>query len=575
MYTRGVSFIELIVSVAIILTVFVGLFAVLKLGVKMSTNNKARVSAVALAQERVEYIHSLNYDDIGTVGGIPSGNIPQIETVDLNGISFIRRTLIQFVDAPQDGLGAADENNLTADYKSVRVEVHWVRDGVSHKVVMNTTVSPVGVETVAGGGTLALSVFNALAQPIQGASVHIVNASTTPPIDVTTYTNNEGKVLFPGTPSASSFAITVTKDGMSTAQTYAMDATNTNPTPGHLTVTEAHTTSASFAIDTLGDIIVHSFDDIQEYAWEDIFSDTTKVSTTSSTTIASGEVALLQTDGEYATSGSVLSEKIMPTQLQAWKVFSWNDTEPTSTKITYHIFYDESNPQKIPESDLPGNDAGFEHSPIDISTLSTSTYPALFLQAELETTATTVTPTLSDWKVTYDAGPLSLGNQTFHMHGEKTIGSTSGGAPIYKKEIVVTTNINGETHLQNMEWDIYHFSLNDMTHDISRACAASPLNLAPGEHSVMDLYLLPHTANSLRVSVIDASGDALNDATVQLTRTGFDKSKVTKICGQAFFENLSAVNDYEITVSKAGYITKTISSVQVSGRSTLSVTLNQ
>ena len=83
--SRGVTLIDTVVGSALMLVVFVGIAGVFQLSIDVVTNNKARTGAIALANERIEYIRSLAYASIGTAGGIPSGLIAQSETVSLSG----------------------------------------------------------------------------------------------------------------------------------------------------------------------------------------------------------------------------------------------------------------------------------------------------------------------------------------------------------------------------------------------------------------------------------------------------------------------------------------------------------
>src|SRR3990167_8059363 len=78
---RGVTLIDTLVGSALMLVVFLGIAAAFQLSVDVVTNNKARAGAIALSDERMEYIRSLAYASIGTVGGVPSGAILQSETV--------------------------------------------------------------------------------------------------------------------------------------------------------------------------------------------------------------------------------------------------------------------------------------------------------------------------------------------------------------------------------------------------------------------------------------------------------------------------------------------------------------
>ena len=141
LYTRGVGLLEIVVGVSLMTTVFVGMFGVLQLGTRLATDNKSRTGALALATERMEYIRSLDYDDIGVVGGDPSGALVASVPINLNNIAYTQRTYIVYVDDPKDGIGGSDSNGITDDYKRVKVEVSWI--GPKNNVRETTLVSDI------------------------------------------------------------------------------------------------------------------------------------------------------------------------------------------------------------------------------------------------------------------------------------------------------------------------------------------------------------------------------------------------------------------------------------------------
>jgi hypothetical protein len=145
---RGVTLLDTLVGVALIALVFVGINGAFKLSVDIVSNNKARAGAIALADQRMEYIRSLSYASIGTVGGTPSGSILQSESASLNGVTYTRRTVIVYVDDPKDGTGGSDSNHITTDYKAVKVDVSWSSYyGGTRHIILVTRVSPAtGVE---------------------------------------------------------------------------------------------------------------------------------------------------------------------------------------------------------------------------------------------------------------------------------------------------------------------------------------------------------------------------------------------------------------------------------------------
>jgi hypothetical protein len=248
-----VTLLDTLVGSALLLVVFLGIAASVRLSIDVVTNNKARSGAVTLANDRMEYVRSLSYDAVGTIGGIPSGAIPQSESLTGNGISYTRRTTIQYGDDPTDGTGVADQNSIPADYKSARVEVSWTTRGTTRGVSLVTRVEPPnGMEVTALGGTLLVSVLNANDEPVSSASVSIDNSSASPAISIDTYTNANGTVTILGATTTGTYSVVVTRPGYSTDQTYTVP----NPVRGPLTVAQNQTTSATFKIDLLSSLTV-------------------------------------------------------------------------------------------------------------------------------------------------------------------------------------------------------------------------------------------------------------------------------------------------------------------------------
>ena len=97
------------------------------------------------------------------------------------------------------------------------------------------------------------------------------------------------------------------------------------------------------------------------------------------------------------TSTSAYADFDWRTEGNAWGQLSWNDTE-TSSDILYRLEYlNGSTWTLIPDSDLPGNTAGFDTSPISLLSLSPTTYNQIRIRANL--TNVGATPRLSDWTI--------------------------------------------------------------------------------------------------------------------------------------------------------------------------------
>ncbi len=565
---RGVTLVDTIVGSALMLVVFTGIAAAFQLSVEVISNNKARAGAIALANERMEYLKSLSYTQIGVIGGIPAGNVPQIETVTANAVTYTRRTIVFYSDDPGDGTGISDTNSIIADYKTIRVEISWISHEGERSVTLVGRVSPLGVESSVPGGTLTVNVVNASSTALFNAQVDIINTGTNPAINIRTYTDTTGIVSFIGAPAASNYQVTVSKPGYSTAQTYPVTAQNPNPTPRHLTVSNNQTTSATFAIDTVSTKTVQTYKSIARATSTDALSTGAGIATTTNVSLSGG---LAQLDGPpYPASGFVLSGDISPALLYEWETLSWVDTTPTGTDVLYRLYAGSGDaPPLLPDSVLPGNSIGFTNTPITITGISTTTYPALRIGATFSSDSS-ATPTIDSWSIAYDFGPEPLPNFPFTMRGSKTIGNSP---TVYKYNTTHTTDASASVTLQDIEWDTYLLGATTTSgYDLAESCAPQPESIMPGTTQTTKLYFSPDTAHSLRLDVRSNTGALVTGASVHLTRTGYDQTNPTSACGQAFFAGLTNAA-YSITVSKAGFQNYTNASFTVSGNATLSVVL--
>jgi len=561
------------------LLVFVGITAVFKLSVEVVTNNKARTGALALAQERMEYIRSLSYSDVGTLGGVPAGNITQTESVSLNGVSYIRRTVILYVDDPKDGEGVNDENGIITDYKQVKVTLSWSTQSGARSTNLISRVSPPGIEQEVPGGVLRVTVLDASVSPVASADVRIINDSTDPVIDTTVLTNTQGVAMLVGAPEATDYEIVVSKTGYSTSQTHDTSVGNPNPSPGHLTVVEDSTTASTFSIDVVSEKIVQTFRRIEEAVWDDSFNDSSKIASTASTTISSGSLSLESS----ATVGTAQSISVAPSYLYSWNTLYWESVEPVGSSATFRLYYiGGSGPEIIPEENLPGNAAGFTASPVDISNLSTTIYPVLIIHTTLIGEGGVTDPEVEEYHVSYDSGPIPLPNIAFSMRGSKTIGTDGTGVAIYKYDENLSSGASASYSSQTIEWDTYIVEVDGSAigYDIAESCDPQPKSINPNTSVTTKLYLADHTTNSLRVNVVNDSGALLEDAQVRLYRGAYDETTTTSNCGGTFFNALSAGTGaggdvYSLDVILAGYDSITAQSTDVSGASVISVVLTE
>lgn len=255
----GQTLIGVLVAIAILSILSQAILTVAGTSLKLVSFNRARITARHLAQEKIEFIRNLPFDDVGTAGGIPSGPLPQQETIVRNKLNYTVKTEIIYIDDPFDGTqGGIPDDSLATDYKRVRVEVSWSGTAPSRTgpVVAITDIAPKGIETTAGGGTLSIIVFDASGEPVPQATVIIVANSLVPPIDITTSTGDNGRVIRPGMPVCDScYEITVTKSGFSSERTYSVSEV-ANPNKPHQTILDGQLTEIGFSIDRVSSLAI-------------------------------------------------------------------------------------------------------------------------------------------------------------------------------------------------------------------------------------------------------------------------------------------------------------------------------
>jgi hypothetical protein len=212
---------------------------------------RTRLSARHIASEVIEQINNLPYNDIGTTTGIPTGILEEYQTINRNGLDYTIHTSVIYIDDNFDGTTPTDL--LPTDYKQVRVEVSWEGQFASRAgpIVLSTNIAPKGIETEIGGGTISVLIFNAQAEPVSQADVHIINTQVTPNIDTTLQTNSDGRIILPGAPAClNCYQITISKNNYSTDRTYSTDEI-AYPDKYHLTVTEGDLSEITFVIDII------------------------------------------------------------------------------------------------------------------------------------------------------------------------------------------------------------------------------------------------------------------------------------------------------------------------------------
>jgi len=257
--TGGFSAVESIIAIALFVlfaTTFYGGYSRILGAIEYE---RYKSTAAQAANEQFELARNLSYIDVGIQGGLPAGRLKATQQLIRNGMTLIATTTVRSIDDPFDGQVGSTTNDLSpADYKLVDVTITCLTCKVFSPLSFTSTVAPKGLETSGNNGALFVRAFDAGGLPIQGANVHIVNASSSLTID--DVTNAQGMLqIVDAPPGTNAYDISVTKTGYSVDRTYPFgSSTNPNPVKPHATVATQTVTVISFAIDRLSELGVIS-----------------------------------------------------------------------------------------------------------------------------------------------------------------------------------------------------------------------------------------------------------------------------------------------------------------------------
>lgn len=260
---RGMTPIE---GLILLLVFSVGMLALLEgfnQGLRHVTNAKDRILAVGIANEKMELLRSLPYEDVAVAGGVPDGSIDPDEYVTRGSRTFHVITSIMYIDDPEDGTyGGSPNDSVPNDYKLVHLHVGWGDEGVSESVEVRSHFVPSGLETASGGGILSINIIDEDAQPVSGAMVHVQNSEVSPSVNTFLFSDSAGNVTLVGAPASSqAYRVSVSKLFHKTAQTYAPYPTTAYyPNDVHMTAVDDTFTSGTIVLAPYGAISVTSLD---------------------------------------------------------------------------------------------------------------------------------------------------------------------------------------------------------------------------------------------------------------------------------------------------------------------------
>jgi prepilin-type N-terminal cleavage/methylation domain-containing protein len=245
---NGFTLVETLIGIAILAIVMLGIYGIFQGSLRMVNNSRARLTAQALVNQKLEEARNISYNKIGTVSGIPSGAIAEEAQITRNGINFTVKTTVVYIDDPFDGINPGD--TLPNDYKRIKVKADW-SGAFEGSLSGFTDISPKGAEQAAGSGTLSIVCFNASGAGVAQANVYLKNDDVIPAIEANYLTDDDGQLTLAGAPeSVEAYQITLSKSGYSADRTYGEGEVE-DPVKLHSSVAEGKLTEISFAIDKL------------------------------------------------------------------------------------------------------------------------------------------------------------------------------------------------------------------------------------------------------------------------------------------------------------------------------------
>ena len=130
----GMTLIEVVVGVGIMLTIFLALFGLVEASLELASLTKAEAIATELATNELERLRGLSYSSlqIGTT----------VATTTISGGSYVTTTTLVTFDDAADGEGAADADGNTADYLKAEVSTAYQTSRTQGSISLTSSIAP-------------------------------------------------------------------------------------------------------------------------------------------------------------------------------------------------------------------------------------------------------------------------------------------------------------------------------------------------------------------------------------------------------------------------------------------------
>ncbi len=228
----GFSLVEAIIAVVVLGMALVSIYQLTQQLIRVGTLAQRKAVSAAIAQEQLEIIRNMPYDQVGSDTTFPSGPLLTTQTIVRDTKSYTVTLNINYVDDPADGVMCTGSNSpcdtAWLDYKKVEVQVCWDSISCGAPVRLTTIISGQGLENSTNTGALIITVLDVSGSPVSGATVTVSSPALSN--NVVNATDVNGKLqLLSLPPATGNYHIVVTKSGYSSDSTYA-------PSPGFIPI---------------------------------------------------------------------------------------------------------------------------------------------------------------------------------------------------------------------------------------------------------------------------------------------------------------------------------------------------
>jgi hypothetical protein len=145
-------------------------------------------------------------------------------------------------------------------------------------------------------------------------------------------------------------------------------------------------------------------------------------------------------------------------------------------------------------------------------------------------------------------------NIAYALRGTKLIGQDENAEPVYKVDETAQTNAAGTHSHTALDWDTYDFTIDGAAtgFDIKETSLVLPVRIDPDQSVSLAVTLVPHTDHSLHVTVVDAAGAPVDNATVALE--GVVDTLATGVLGQVLFPDLAPGQNRDLSIEAPGFV---------------------